>query len=88
MSDISPTSPLRADHRFLKKLVSSLLGGKVEEVPSEFDFVSTIFLKAGGSWERIFKGSPRDVQMVKEIFKWAFKKGKLTKKRAWGAETK
>lgn len=84
-SDITPVSPLRADHRFLKKLVSSLLGGKVEEVPSEFDFVSKMFLKAEGSWERVFRGSPWDIQLLKEILKWALKKGKLTKKRVWGA---
>ena len=84
MADISPLSPLRADHRFLRKLISSLLGGKVEEVPLEFDYVSGIFKKVGGSWERVFHGSPNDVATLKEVLKWAFKHGKLTKKSEWG----
>jgi hypothetical protein len=60
-----------------------MLGGKVEEVPAEFDFVSRIFKGAGGSWERIFKGSPQDVRKMKEILKWALKRKKLTKKHEW-----
>ena len=85
MPDLSPVSPVRADYRFMRKLVSTVLGGKVEEVPSEFDFMNRIFSKAGGSWERIFHGSPKDVGLLKEIIKWAFKKDHLTKKSNWGS---
>jgi len=82
---ITPVSPIRADYRFLRKLITSILGGKVEEVPKEFDLITKVFVKAGGSWERVFKGSPRDVVLLKEVIKWAFKKNHLTKKLQWGS---
>ena len=81
MPVLTPTSPSRADHRFLRKLISSILGGKVEERASELQLISDIFRKAGGSWERIFKGSPSDIQLLKDVIKWAFKKKHLTKKQ-------
>jgi len=84
-AETTPVSPVRADYRFMRKLVSSVLGGKVEEVPKEFDFMIGMFRKAGGSWERIFRGSPQDIQLLKNILKWAYKKDRLTKKMSWGS---
>ena len=76
-----PKIPLRADHRFLKKLISSTLGGKVEQVPEEYDMLTRAFARAGGSWERIFQGgSPADVILLSRLIKRAFAKGLLTKK--------
>jgi len=82
--DIDPRFPLRADHRFIKKLVVSTLEGKVEYVPEEFDRISEVFVKAGGSWQRVFMGSPSDIWKLKEVLKVAFKKGFMTKKHKWG----
>lgn len=80
-----PKIPVRADHRFLQKLYQSLMGGKVEQVPEEFDFISRVFSQAGGSWVRLFRGSPGDIDLLKRVVKRAFKAGKLTKKFNWGA---
>jgi len=82
--DVDPRSPVRADHRFIKKLVVSTLEGKVEYVPEEFNLISDVFVKAGGSWQRIFMGSPDDIQKLKKVMKAAFKKGHMTKKHKWG----
>ena len=84
MATTSPTSPTRADHRYLKKLFSSMLGGKVEQVPAEFDLIVKAFGLAGGSWARIFAGgSPADISLLKRIVRRAYKTGKLTKKYRW-----
>jgi hypothetical protein len=84
MSALKPQTPARADHRFLNKMVSITLGGKVEYLPSEFDRLARVFSKMGGSWERLFLGgSPSDVNLVKKIIQTAFKNGYLTKKEKW-----
>lgn len=82
--DVDPRSPVRADHRFIKKLTVSTLEGKIEYVPEEFDLISEVFAKAGGSWHRIFMGSPMDIRKLKKVLKAAYKKGFMTKKYKWG----
>jgi hypothetical protein len=80
---LSPGSPLRADHRFIKQLLTTILGGKVEHVPAEFDLLSEVFIKAGGSWESIFRGSPEGLDLLKKVIDVAFKNNRLTKKHRW-----
>ena len=82
-----PRLPVRADHRFIGQLFSSVLGGKVEEVPDEFDMLGKAFELAGGSWVRIFQGSPKDTVLLKQLIQAAFKRGLLTKKRNWDGKT-
>ena len=60
-----------------------MLGGKVEQVPEEFDLISRVFREAGGSWAGIFNGAPKDMSLLKEVIKMAFKKQMLTVKRDW-----
>lgn len=81
----SPKTPLRADHRFIKQLVESVLGGKFEQVPSEFEVVSRVFSRRGGSWTAVFDGSPKDIHLLKQVLKVAAKSGFLTSKYEWGA---
>ena len=83
MGVADPKTPTRADHRFIKRLLSTTLEGKVVEQPDEFDRISRVFSKAGGSWERIFHGSVRDTVLLRQIIKLAYKKGYLTKKGKW-----
>lgn len=82
--EVDPRSPIRADHRFIKKLTASTLEGKVEYVPEEFSLISRVFVQAGGSWQRIFSGSPADIRKLKKVLKAAYKKGLMTKKYKWG----
>ena len=83
MSSPTPDSPLQADHRFLMKLLDVTVGNKVEVRPSELNRISRVFSSMGGSWERVFKGSPHDVALAKRIIKAAAKHGFLTKKEKW-----
>jgi len=83
MPALTPQWPTRADHRFMLKLTSMVLSGKILPRPSEFDRVGRVFSKAGGSWKRIFHGSVEDIELLKTVLKVAFKQGYLTKKEKW-----
>lgn len=52
---------------------------RILPVPKEFDLVSKVFRRAGGSWERLYKGSVRDVDLLRRIIKVAIKKRYLTR---------
>jgi len=86
VSILDPRTPVRADHRYIKRTLKTILDGKVLEIPSEFDRVSRVFSRAGGSWERVFRGSIRDVSLLQKILKVAYKKGYLTKREPWARE--
>ena len=84
----NPKTPVRADHRYIKQLMGTIMGGKVEHVPQEFDLVAAIFNRAGGSWERLFHGSPDDIDLLRQVMLVMFKKGLLTKKFKWSGSDK
>jgi len=81
MPTMNPTDPPRADYRFVKRLLS--MTGGVEERKEEVDNVLKVFGKLGGSWERIFRGSTKDIHLLKEVIKYAKKEGHLTKNKLW-----
>jgi len=84
MGKRTPTSPTSAHHRYMRSMVATHFGDKkVQPTPEEFDKVSSVFKKAGGSWERLFKGSISDVNLLKRIFKVAVKDDILTKSQRW-----
>ena len=83
MPSLKPQSPIQADHRFLMKFIDVCVGDKVEVRPSELNRLSRVFCRMGGSWERLFRGSPQDVALVKRIIKQAAKHGFLSKKEKW-----
>jgi hypothetical protein len=83
MPALSPQWPVRADHRFMVKLNTVALNGKAMPRPREFDRVSRVFSKIGGSWKRLFNGSVEDVNLLKKVMKVALKKGYLTKQEKW-----
>lgn len=80
----TPKTPIRSDHRILLRLVSMVTSG-VSPLPSELDLISRVFYRAGGSWEEVVLGAPKDLDLLKRILKVAYKKGFLTKKPQWGA---
>lgn len=82
---MSATSPVKASHRFLLTVATSLIGGpkSYSPTPEELDRVSVVFLKAGGSWERLFTGAVDDVNLAKRVMRVAAKKGHLTEKPNW-----
>ena len=79
----SPTLPSRADHRFIRRILDLTLKGKVVQSPSECDTIGRVLLRAGGSWESIFRGSASDIHLLKKICRVAYKKGYLTKVEPW-----
>ena len=83
MSVQSPISPIKASHRFIERCVKIVCGDKVQHIPAEFDLINSMYLKLGGSWEKIFKGDPDSVVLLKKIIKVLYKKNKLTKKMEW-----
>lgn len=60
-----------------------LCKGKVEFIPSEFEKVSFYFAKNGGKWEPLFRGDPKQVDLLKRVIKKMYKKGMFTKKVNW-----
>jgi len=76
--------PVRFDHRFIHKNLESLFGGDVEHRLSEYNKVNSVFLRLGGSWERIAHGSPSDIHVLKKVLKFAVKNGHITKKQKAG----
>jgi len=72
--------PARADHRYIQYQLKSFMNKKrVLEDPAEFDHVTRVFARAGGSWERLFRGSVADVVLLRRILKLAIKEGYLSK---------
>lgn len=75
---------LKAHHRMMREIVVATLGAaKVDPRPEEYDLASKVFQRAGGSWERVFKGSVRDVKLLKTVLKVAAEKGYFTKDPGW-----
>ena len=81
MATMNPTDPIRSDHRFVKRLLD--MTGGVEERLEEIENILKVFSRMGGSWERIFGGSVKDIHLLKDIIKYAKKKEHLTKKKLW-----
>jgi hypothetical protein len=80
---LSPRKPVRADHRYLSKMLDVLLEDKVEHRASEYTALSRVFLDYGGSWERLLGGSIADIVKLKEVISFAYENGHLTKKEKW-----
>lgn len=83
MSDkaIMPADPSQADHRMIQYVLKNFFADKAcRSIPKEYNRISKVFRKAGGSWERLFKGSVNDVNLLKVIVKVAIKNGVITKR--------
>lgn len=77
---IMPKDPSRADHRYIQYQLKNFMKKKpVLEDPKEFAHLCRVFHRAGGSWERLFKGSVPDVILLRRIIKLAIKKGFISK---------
>ena len=80
-----PAAPLMAHHRLMRHLVStSFSSEKVDPRPEDLDCVARVFQRAGGSWVRVFRGSMRDLDLLKRTLKVAAKGGYLTRSPDWG----
>jgi hypothetical protein len=82
---MSASNPVKASHRFLLTVATSLMGGgkSYRPTPAELDRVSQVFVRAGGSWARLFRGSVDDVTLAKRVMRVAAKQGYLTPQPDW-----
>lgn len=78
----TPTHPLRSHHRMM---LTMLKGKSFDPTPDELECVSRVFIKAGGSWERLFKGAVEDNALLRKVLKIARKKGFLSKVSNWAS---
>lgn len=77
------SGPVRADHRYIKRMCDIMFGGKVTADPAAYNKVSRVFKAAGGSWERVFDGSTEDNDLLKKTLRAAKKKGVLKESAKW-----
>lgn len=77
---ILPKDPKRADHRMMVYILDNFLGGKIQSDPKVFDLIGKVYMKAGGSWQRLFQGSPQDFELLRKCMKAAIKRKLLKKK--------
>jgi hypothetical protein len=72
-------TPSRADHRLIAYIIDVFFKKKsVRQEPAEFDRVSRVFGLAGGSWERLYKGSATDFNLLRRIVKIAIAQGQIS----------
>jgi hypothetical protein len=84
MSSRTPTSPAAANYRLMRSLVRTHhKDDKVEPTPGELDLVSRVFVRAGGQWEMVFKGSIGHLSLLQKVIKVAVDTNKLSKSMKW-----
>lgn len=76
-----PVIPFRADYRIIRKLIDSSY--KVVHLPEEYDLIVSVFGRAGGSWEALFRGDIDQIRLLKKVIKVAYRKNHLTKAPSW-----
>ena len=81
---VMPSDPSQADHRFVVYLLKNFFKkDRPRHDPEEIDKVVKGFGRAGGSWERLFKGSAKDIILLRKLVKAAIKHGIITKEPAF-----
>lgn len=79
----TPTVPLKAHHRVIRKILDTSFPNKIEHRVGEYELINQVFKKAGGSWEAVFLGDLTQIILLKKILKVAFKKRILTRRDSW-----
>lgn len=87
-STLDPSSPVQANHRLIKAVLNSLFDNKVYHRPGEYNRISTVFVRLGGSWKKVFSGDIEHIGRLKEVCTFAFENGYLTKKESWTQKAK
>jgi hypothetical protein len=77
---MAQSHPIKASHRLMRYISSVFLKGDFDPKPEEFDLVSRVFVKAGGSWEKLYKGSADELVLLKRAMRVAAKDGHLSRK--------
>lgn len=78
---IMPGDPSQADHRMIQYVLKNFFAPiPCRAIPKEYSRIAKVFKEAGGSWERLFKGSVRDINLLKLVTKVAIENGFVSKK--------
>lgn len=64
--DDQPAQPLVFSHKVIKQFVDHLVG-EVELERNDYAIIRLLFRKAGGSWEAIFQGDPKQLESLKSV---------------------
>lgn len=80
---LDPLKPSRADYRLIHRILESTFSGKVLHTNEGYEIVVAVFQKAGGSWEKLFMGSSKDLGLLKTVLKVAVKKEYIPKAPKW-----
>jgi len=76
---VDAVSPVRFDHRFIRKCLD-LAGFSDPVTNKEYEMISRVFTRLGGSWESIVKGDPKSIHTLKTVIKFAVKNGHVGNK--------
>lgn len=71
--------PARFDQRFIRKVVELSDEEACALTKDDYALISRVFHLRNGSWERILRGSPEDITLLKKIVKYGLKHGHLAK---------
>lgn len=80
---LDPLKPSRADYRLIHKLLDSSYSGKVLHTEECYELIIKVFQQAGGSWEKLFMGSPDHVSLLKKVIRVAYKNDHVLKAPQW-----
>lgn len=80
---LDPSSPVQANHRFIRAVLNSLFDSEVVHLPKDYETISKVFERLEGSWQAIFGGDIDHIGKLKRVCVFAFENGYLTKKGAW-----
>ena len=78
----TPVSPASAYHRLVLTVLKMDHKG-LDPQPSELNLVGRVFVRAGGSWERLFKGSSKDLLTLRKVLAVAVKRKLITPAAKW-----
>lgn len=78
-----PHEPVQANHRFIRAVLNSLFANKVMHMRREYDLVSEVFEKRGGSWPKVFRGNIEHINKLKDVVKFGYENGYISKKQKW-----
>lgn len=70
----------KAYQGFIRQIIKVSFSKKIRNHPENIEKIAEIFDKAGGSWEKIFLGSPEEISFLKKVIKKATDKNLLEKK--------
>ena len=82
-STLDPLRPSRADQRLIHKILDTSYSGSVVHTNDGYEIVTRVFQRAGGSWERLFLGSYKDLGLLKLVIKVAVQKNYIPKASVW-----